>query len=148
MSKKKNNTYGEEFKQEAVRQALESGKPKTQIARELGMALKRRQFPKGVIVHSDRGSQYCSHRYQQILKDNELTCSMSGEGNCYDNAVAESFFHSLKVESIHGEYFKTREEAQRTIFEYIEIYYNKVRLHSALGYQAPERFDPSYQPPS
>lgn len=111
----------------------------------LTMALWRRHFPKHVIVHSDRGSQYCSKRYQQLIKDNKLMCSMSGKGCCYDNAVAESFFHTLKVESIHGERFKTREDAQQTIFEYIEIYYNKVRRHSALGYQAPERYEQLYQ---
>ena len=111
----------------------------------LTMALWRRHFPKHVIVHSDRGSQYCSKRYQQILKDNKLMCSMSGKGNCYDNAVAESFFHSLKVECIHGERFKTREDAQQTIFEYIEIYYNKVRRHSSLDYQAPERYEQLYE---
>jgi putative transposase len=104
----------------------------------LMMALWRRNFPKYVITHSDRGSQYCSKRYQQLLKDNKLMCSMSGRGNCYDNAVAESFFHSLKVECIHGQHFHTREAAQQIIFEYIEIYYNKIRRHSALGYLAPE----------
>ena len=110
------------------------------VCNALTMALWRRHFPKHVIVHSDRGSQYCSKRYQQLLKDNKLMCSMSGKGNCYDNAVAESFFHSLKVECIHGERFNTREEAQQTIFEYIEIYYNKTRRHSALGYLAPEQY--------
>lgn len=110
----------------------------------LTMALWRRHFPKHVIAHSDRGSQYCSNKYQQLIKDNKMMCSMSGKGNCYDNAVAESFFHSLKVESIQGERFKTREEAQQTIFEYIEIYYNKVRRHSTLGYQSPERFEQLY----
>lgn len=111
----------------------------------LTMALQRRHFPKHVIVHSDRGSQYCSKRYQRLIKDNKLMCSMSGKGCCYDNAVAESFFHSLKVESIHGERFKTREEAQKAIFEYIEIYYNKVRRHSVLGYVSPERYEQLYQ---
>ena len=67
-------------------------------------------------------------------------CSMSGKGCCYDNAVAESFFDSLKVESIHGQRFKTREEAKQIIFEYIEIYYNKIRCHSALGYLSPEEY--------
>lgn len=103
-------------------------------------ALWRRHFPKHVIVHSDRGSQYCSRRYQRLIKDNKLMCSMSGKGCCYDNAVAESFFHSLKVESIHGQRFKTREEAKQIIFEYIEIYYNKIRRHSALGYLSPEEY--------
>ena len=110
----------------------------------LRMALRRRNFPKHVIANSDRGSQYCSNKYQRLIKDNKMMCSMSGKGNCYDNAVAESFFHSLKVESIHGERFKTREEAQQSIFEYIEIYYNKVRRHSTLGYQSPERFEQLY----
>jgi putative transposase len=75
----------------------------------LRMAIFRRKRPKGVIVHSDRGSQYCSHVYRQLLRQNQLLGSMSAKGNCYDNAYAESFFHSLKVEAIHGKRFETRE---------------------------------------
>lgn len=107
----------------------------------LQMALWRRGMPGGVIVHSDRGSQYCSHAYQKLLRKQQLICSMSKRGDCYDNAAMESWNHSLKVEAIHGEQFKTREKAKKQIFEYIEIYYNRKRLHSTLGYLSPEAFE-------
>lgn len=103
----------------------------------LTMALWRRGFPRGVIVHSDRGSQYCSGRYQQLLKDNQLICSMSGKGNCYDNAAMESFFHTLKVERVHRQRYKTRDQAMQSIFQYIEAYYNTIRRHSANGNISP-----------
>ena len=92
-------------------------------------------------MHSDRGSQYCSHDYQALLKTNGLHCSMSAKGNCYDNACSESFFHSLKVEAIHGEQFTSRAKMREMVFEYIEVDYNRHRLHSTLGYQSPEAFE-------
>lgn len=101
------------------------------------MALFRRKFPRGVIVHSDRGSQYCSKRYRRILAHNGLTGSMSCRGNCWDNAIAESFFHTLKVELIHETKYSTRELARQSIFSYIEGYYNQRRLHSAIDYKVP-----------
>ena len=107
----------------------------------LHMALWRRRMPKGVIVHSDRGSQYCSLAYQTLITKYALVCSMSAKGNCYDNACAESFFHTLKVEVIHGEYFATRDEVRRTVFEYIEVDYNRNRRHSTNGYVSPEVFE-------
>ncbi len=107
----------------------------------LQMALWRRKMPKNVILHSDRGSQYCSNDYQEMIKKYGLLCSMSGKGNCYDNACAESFFHSLKVEAIHGERFKTREIMRQTVFEYIEVDYNRTRQHSANGYLSPMVFE-------
>lgn len=107
----------------------------------LQMALWRRHRPSGVIVHSDRGSQYCSGVYQKLLKTHNLRCSMSAKGNCYDNACAESFFHSLKVEAIHGERFSTREQMRQTVFEYIEVDYNRNRRHSANGFISPEAFE-------
>lgn len=107
----------------------------------LKMALWRRKMPRGVIVHSDRGSQYCSHAYQQLFKKHGLVCSMSKKGDCYDNATMESWNHSLKVESIHGQRFETRAEAMAEVFEYINIYYNRQRLHSSLGYLSPEMFE-------
>jgi len=107
----------------------------------LQMALWRRKMPKGVIVHSDRGSQYCSHVYQQLLTKNRLMCSMSKRGDCYDNASMESWNHSLKVEAIHGESFATRDEAKNHVFEYIDIYYNRKRLHSGIGYLSPVNFE-------
>jgi len=107
----------------------------------LKMALWRRRMPTGVIVHSDRGSQYCSGAYQALLVEHGLICSMSGKGNCYDNACAESFFHSLKVEAVHGERFVTREVMRETVFEYIEVDYNRIRRHSANGFISPEAFE-------
>lgn len=107
----------------------------------LRMALFRRQRPRGVIVHSDRGSQYCSHEYRSLLADNGLVSSMSAKGNCYDNAAMESWNHSLKVEAIHGERFATREQAKAHVFDYIEVYYNRQRLHSSVGYLSPAEFE-------
>jgi len=107
----------------------------------LQMALWRRKRPRGVIVHSDRGSQYCSGDYQRLLQDNGLVCSMSKKGDCYDNAAMESWNHSLKVEAIHGERFVTRQAAKDHVFDYIEVYYNRKRLHSRLGYRSPEAFE-------
>jgi len=107
----------------------------------LQMAVGRRLRPTGVIVHSDRGSQYCSGIYRQLLEDNNLICSMSKRGDCYDNASMESWNHSFKVEAIYGEKFHTREEAKKHIFEYIEVYYNRDRLHSSIGYLSPENFE-------
>lgn len=107
----------------------------------LQMALWRRKMPIGVIVHSDRGSQYCARAYQDLLTSHQLQCSMSAKGNCYDNACAESFFHSLKVEAIYGERFSTRQAMRECVFEYIEVDYNRVRRHSANGYLSPEVFE-------
>lgn len=107
----------------------------------LQMALWRRQMPKGVIVHSDRGSQYCSALYWSMLTRNGLRRSMSARGNCYDNACAESFFHSLKVEAVHGEHIRTREGMRQEVFEYIELDYNRQRRHSAIGMISPEAFE-------
>jgi putative transposase len=107
----------------------------------LRMALFRRKRPRGVIVHSDRGSQYCAHEYQALLRGHGLICSMSAKGNCYDNAAMESFNHSLKVEAVHGERFVTRAMARSVVFDYIEVYYNRQRLHSTLGYKSPAEFE-------
>lgn len=111
------------------------------VSDALMMALWRRKMPKGVIVHSDRGSQYCSYVYQQLLKKHGLICSMSKRGDCYDNAAMESWNHSFKVEAIHGEKFATRDQAKHHVFEYIEVYYNRYRLHSKLGYKSPVNFE-------
>ena len=107
----------------------------------LQMALWRRKMPMGVIIHSDRGSQYCSHEYQKLLANHRLICSMSKRGDCYDNAAMESWNHSFKVEAIHGEKFATRDIAKSHIFDYIDVYYNRKRLHSRLGYLSPEQFE-------
>ena len=86
---------------------------------------------------SDRGGQYCSEQYRKIIEQNRLIGSMSRKGNCWDNAIAESFFHTLKVELIYENCYATRQEAQQSIFQYIEGYYNKKRLHSAIDYRVP-----------
>ena len=113
----------------------------TLVSDALRMALWRRKKPTGVIVHSDRGSQYCSQDYQKLLRDHGLICSMSKKGDCYDNAAMESWNHSFKVEVIHGEQFPTRAHTKNTVFEYIDVYYNRTRLHSKLGYLSPEAFE-------
>lgn len=107
----------------------------------LQMALWRRKMPRGVIVHSDRGSQYCSHDYQSLLAKHGLICSMSKRGDCFDNAAMESWNHSFKVEAIHGEKFLTRADAKNHVFDYIDVYYNRKRLHSRLGYLSPVYFE-------
>ena len=107
----------------------------------LTMALWRRGFPAGVLVHSGRGSQYCSNDYQQLLNGHQLICSMSRKGNCWDNAVAESFFHTLKVEVIRDERFQTREQLKQIVFEYLEADYNQHRRHSAIGHISPMAFE-------
>lgn len=111
------------------------------VVNALKMALWRRKMPRGVIVHSDRGGQYCSAVYQDLLSKHGLLCSMSKRGDCYDNAAMESWNHSFKVEAIHGERFKSRQDAKAHIFDYIEVYYNRQRLHSRLGYMTPELFE-------
>lgn len=107
----------------------------------LRMALFRRGFPKDVIFHSDRGSQYCSKDYQGLIDQHQLKSSMSRKGNCWDNACAESFFHSLKVEALKYEPLKDRESMRQSIFEYIEVDYNRTRRHSANGYLSPDNFE-------
>ena len=104
-------------------------------------ALKARGYPKGVIVHSDRGSQYASNEYKRILKQYELQGSMSKKGDCWDNAVAESFFASLKKEYVHHVLFPTRTHAQLGIFDYIEAWYNNERSHSTIGRLSPNEFE-------
>ncbi|EEP8432677.1 IS3 family transposase [Salmonella enterica] len=107
----------------------------------LQMALWRRKRPEKVIVHTDRGGQYCSTDYQSLLKRHNLRGSMSARGCCYDNACAESFFHTLKVECIHGEDFVSREIMRTAVFNYIECDYNRWRRHSACGGLSPEQFE-------
>jgi putative transposase len=106
----------------------------------LRMAWFRRRPPRGLIHHSDRGSQYCSHDYQDLLKQYGMTASMSRKGNCWDNAPTESFFNSMKNERTHHARYATRAEARQDTFEYIELFYNRRRRHSALGYVSPADF--------
>lgn len=107
----------------------------------LKMALANRRPVGELIYHSDRGVQYACRDYQQLLMANSISCSMSRKGNCWDNAVAESFFGSLKAELIGEKRFASRLQARLEIFEYIEVFYNRTRLHSTLGYMSPEQFE-------
>jgi len=101
----------------------------------------KRKPGQGLIFHSDRGSQYASHRYQNLLKTLKVNQSMSAKGNCHDNAVAESFFGKLKTEFVNHEKFISRKEAKSGIFEYIEVYFNRERKHSTLNYLSPLQFE-------
>ena len=107
----------------------------------LGAALHGRPAPQ--LYHSDRGSQYASEDYRRLLEERGITCSMSRKGNCWDNAVAESFFSSLKMELVYerDDVFATRAEAKSALFEYIEVFYNRRRRHSALGYVSPAEYE-------
>ncbi len=106
----------------------------------LHSAYKRSGKPNGAILHSDRGSQYCSLEYQKILKNYGYVCSMSRKGNCWDNAPKESFWGKMKCEWLNELRFKTREEAKAAVFEYVEIFYNRQRLHATNGYLTPEEY--------
>ena len=94
-----------------------------------------------LLHHSDRGSQYASHAYQELLREQNITCSMSRKGNCWDNAMMESFFATLKQERIYQEDYVTRAEARSSVFDYIERFYNRQRRHSALGHMSPEQYE-------
>ena len=111
------------------------------VAKALKQALKHRNVSKGTIHHSDKGCQYTSKEFAKLASDSGIILSMSGKGNCYDNAVAESFFHTLKTEHTKFCDYKIREEARSSIFEYIEVFYNRMRLHSTIGYMSPEEFE-------
>ena len=113
----------------------------TLVTQALRQAILRRSPAKDLICHSDRGSQYAGDDFKAILAQNEFIGSMSKKGDCWDNAVAESFFHTLKVELIHRNKFRTRDEAKRKIFEYVEMYYNRRRAHSTLGNLSPFEYE-------
>lgn len=114
------------------------------VQEALTMAIWRRGKIKDVIVHSDQGSTYASGSYQQQLSDHQLRCSMSRKGECLDNAVAESFFGTLKNELVYHEDYKTRSEAKQSIFEYIEVFYNRQRRHAFLNYMTPVEYEARY----
>lgn len=113
------------------------------VVNALKNALQRRSPDKGFIFHSDRGSQYCSKRFGELVKEAGGKQSMSATGCCYDNAITESFFGTLKRELVHHCRYETREAARRSIFSYIEGFYNRVRIHSSIGYRSPEEFEQS-----
>ena len=111
------------------------------VIRALEMAVALRQPPKGCIHHTDRGSQYCSNDYQKVLKKHGFKVSMSGKGNCYDNAVVETFFKTLKAEQIWRNTWTTRRQTEMALFEYINGFYNPRRRHSTLGGKSPLAFE-------
>ncbi len=110
----------------------------------LDMALRRRRPERGLLHHSDRGCQYTSDDYRRVLEANGITVSMSRKGNCWDNAVAESFFATLKNELIHRQGWDNRLQLRAAVFEYVEVFYNRRRLHSALGYKSPARAEQEF----
>ena len=129
------------YSRKVIGWSLESHLKKELVIDSLHKALKTRQIQKGLIFHSDQGIQYCSDEFQKILRHNKIIQSMSGKGNCYDNAVIESFFHTLKTELVQFEKYKTKLQAYLSVFDYIEIFYNRQRRHSALKYKSPVEFE-------
>ena len=111
------------------------------VCQALEMAIGSRKPAAGLLVHSDRGSQYASNVFRQLLQDHQCVPSMSRKAQCWDNAVAESFFHTLKTEQVFHKHYATREEAKHAIFDYIEVFYNRQRLHSSNDYLSPEAFE-------
>jgi transposase InsO family protein len=117
--------------------AMDSRMKTELVSTALKQAIGRTGAPTGVLVHSDRGVQYASEAYQRLLKSNGFVCSMSRKGNCYDNAPMESFWGKLKTEWLNGRKFMTRAEASKAVFDYIEFFYNRRRIHSCNGYLPP-----------
>lgn len=129
------------FSRKIVGWAMDDQMPTDLVSDALKMALHQRRPAGNLIHHSDRGVQYASEDYQQLLARHGITVSMSGRGNCYDNAMMESFWATLKTELIHQQKYTTHEQARQSIFKYIEVFYNRKRLHSSLGYVSPESFE-------
>lgn len=128
------------YNRECVGWAMGKSNDQELTARALMMAIDAQQPLEGLVHHSDRGSTYTAHDYRKLLADNGIECSMSRKGDCWDNAVAESWFSTLKKDLVHRTSFASRREAAAAIFEYIEVFYNRIRLHSKLGYQTPIGF--------
>jgi len=128
------------FNREVIGWSIQPQMTADLVTDALRMAWFRRRPAAGVLHHSDRGSQYASHAFQQQLTAYGMTCSMSRKGNCWDNAPTESFFNSLKNERVHGTRYATRDEAKTGVFDYIEPFYNRTRRHSTLGYKSPTQF--------
>lgn len=129
------------FSRKVVGWSMNSNMEKDLVMKALQMALQARKPEEGLLHHSDRGSQYACKDYQKLLTANKMHCSMSRKGNCYDNAVMESFFATLKQELVYHRQYQNQNEAKQDIFEYIEIWYNRKRRHSTLGYQSPEQYE-------
>lgn len=132
------------FSRKVVGMAMSDRLKKEVVMVALSQALERRQVHSSLLHHSDKGCQYTSKEFQDLLQEHGIVCSMSGTGNCFDNAVAESFFHTLKTEHIYFETYETREQAKQSIFEYIEVFYNNQRRHSFLNYVSPTEFEREY----
>ena len=128
------------FNREVVGWAIKARMGSDIVIDALTMAWFRRRPEPGLIHHSDRGSQYASHAFQAKLAEYGMRCSMSRKGNCWDNAPTESFFNSLKNERVHGQRYRTRQQAIADLFEYIEVFYNRTRRHSTLGSRSPIQF--------
>lgn len=128
------------YSRKIVGWSLQEHMKKELVIEALKMGLARRKLTIGAMHHSDRGSQYASQAFQAVLLQNQFTTSMSRKGECHDNAVVESFFNSLKSELILQD-FETKAQAKNEIFEYIEVFYNRERLHSTLGYKSPLEFE-------
>jgi len=129
------------FSRRIVGWALGNSLSRQLVIKALSMAIVHRNPGNGIIFHSDRGSQYTSSEFRNLLINYGFIQSMSSTGNCYDNAVTESFFHTLKTELIYWNKYQTRNEAKNSIFEFIEMFYNRNRLHSTLGYLSPVEFE-------
>lgn len=129
------------FSRKVVGWSMDRRMKATLVNDALLMAIWKRKPNKGLISHTDRGSQYASDSHRAILEEHQITQSMSRKGNCWDNSVAESFFHTLKTELTHHHHFRTREDAKQVIFEYIEVFYNRERLHSANDYLSPVDYE-------
>jgi transposase InsO family protein len=129
------------FSRRIVGWSMQAGLSRKLVIAALQMAVQTRHPPDGLLHHSDRGSQYASQDYQHLLDRAGMICSMSRKGNCYDNAPTESFFATLKRELIHHQRYQSRIEAKEDIFQYIEVWYNRKRRHSSLGYLSPEEFE-------
>lgn len=129
------------YSRKVVGWSMDKRMNKELVIRALEMAIKNRKPSRGLIFHSDRGSQYASYEFQKILCKRGIRSSMSRKGDCWDNAVVESFFSTIKTELIFHKKYQTRKQARRDIFEYIEIFYNRIRLHSSLDYKSPEEYE-------
>ena len=134
------------FSRRIVGWAMDATMTSRLVVDALGMAIRGRLPGEGLVAHSDRGSQYASEHYQEVLRGHGIVCSMSGVAQCWDNAPVESFFASLKRELVHDERYTTREQATASIFEYVEAFYNRVRLHSSLGYLSPVEYERTHDP--
>jgi len=133
------------FSRKVVGWALDTHMRESLILDAFTMAASQRDIKDNALIHSDRGVQYRGNEYQETIKAHGMRCSMSRKGNCWDNAVMESFFSRLKVELIYAENYRTVEEARAGIFEYIEMFYNRVRRHSSIGYVSPYEYEKQFQ---